>query len=95
MILLLLESKKMLEGQFPGKARTSFVLTWVADIEKVTEGGDLGYTYGVKPEITRQQEKYRKELNVTYGKKNRLTGRLEICSSFKKPGIIGKFEIKN
>jgi ketosteroid isomerase-like protein len=41
-------SKKMLEERFAGKSDTSFVLSWVPMYEKVTESGDLGYTYGVQ-----------------------------------------------
>jgi ketosteroid isomerase-like protein len=42
------KSKKMLEGRFIGKSDTSFVLSWVPMYEKVSDSGDLGYTYGVQ-----------------------------------------------
>jgi ketosteroid isomerase-like protein len=42
------KSKKMLEARFAGKSDTSLVLSWVPMYEKVTESGDLGYTYGIQ-----------------------------------------------
>ena len=37
---------KMIE-RFSGKSDTSFVLSWEPLYEKISENGDLGYTYGI------------------------------------------------
>jgi ketosteroid isomerase-like protein len=41
------KGKKALEDRFAGKSDSSFVLSWEPLYEKVSENGDLGYTYGI------------------------------------------------
>ena len=36
-----------LEERFAGRSDTSFVLSWEPLFEKISESGDLGYTYGI------------------------------------------------
>jgi ketosteroid isomerase-like protein len=36
-----------LSKHFEGKSDTSFILTWEPVFEKISESGDLGYTYGI------------------------------------------------
>jgi ketosteroid isomerase-like protein len=39
--------KETLRERFAGKSDTSFVLSWEPLFEKISESGDLGYTYGI------------------------------------------------
>jgi ketosteroid isomerase-like protein len=39
--------KEKLRQRFSGKSDTSFILSWEPVFEKISESGDLGYTYGI------------------------------------------------
>ncbi|MGA2405164.1 MAG: DUF4440 domain-containing protein [Bacteroidales bacterium] len=41
------KGKETLKKRFTGKSDTAFILSWESQFEKVSEGGDLGYTYGI------------------------------------------------
>lgn len=41
------KGKETLRERFAGKNDTSFVLSWDPLFEKISENGDLGYTYGI------------------------------------------------
>jgi hypothetical protein len=41
------KGKKALENRFTMKSDSAFVLSWQPLFEKISESGDLGYTYGV------------------------------------------------
>jgi ketosteroid isomerase-like protein len=41
------EGKETLEERFSGKSDSSFILSWEPVFEKISESGDLGYTYGI------------------------------------------------
>jgi ketosteroid isomerase-like protein len=41
------KGKEALMKRFSGKSDTSFVLSWEPMYEKISSGGDLGYTYGI------------------------------------------------
>jgi len=41
------KGKETLRERFAGKSDTSFVLSWNPLFEKISESGDLGYTYGI------------------------------------------------
>jgi ketosteroid isomerase-like protein len=42
--------KNKMKERFSGKSDTSFVLSWEPLYEKISENGDLGYTYGIYSE---------------------------------------------
>ena len=41
------KGKEALRERFSGKSDTSFILRWEPLVEKISESGDLGYTYGL------------------------------------------------
>jgi ketosteroid isomerase-like protein len=41
------KGKSSLIEYFEGKSDTSFILSWEPSFEKISESGDLGYTYGI------------------------------------------------
>jgi ketosteroid isomerase-like protein len=41
------KGKETLRERFAGKSDTSFVLSWEPLYEKISESGELGYTYGI------------------------------------------------
>lgn len=41
------KGKKALEEYYYGKSDSSFILSWEPSYEKISAGGDMGYTYGV------------------------------------------------
>jgi ketosteroid isomerase-like protein len=63
------KSKKTLEEQFAGKSDSSFVLSWVPLYEKVSESGDIGYTYGIRTNSTKSTGEITKGTYVTIWQK--------------------------
>ena len=63
------KSKKILEEQFAGKSDSSFVLSWVPLYEKVSESGDIGYTYGIRTNSTKSTGEITKGTYVTIWQK--------------------------
>jgi len=41
------KGKENLSARFSGKTDTTFILSWEPQFEKISESGDLGYTYGI------------------------------------------------
>ncbi|MBK8882629.1 MAG: hypothetical protein IPN67_09680 [Bacteroidales bacterium] len=41
------KGKNALRERFAGRSDTSFILSWDPSYEKISESGDLGYTYGI------------------------------------------------
>jgi ketosteroid isomerase-like protein len=41
------KGKEKLKERFTGKSDTAFILSWEPLFEKISESGDLGYTYGL------------------------------------------------
>jgi len=41
------KGRETLKNRFAGKSDTSFILSWEPLYEKISESGDLGYTYGI------------------------------------------------
>jgi ketosteroid isomerase-like protein len=41
------KGKENLSARFSGKTDTTFILNWEPQFEKISESGDLGYTYGI------------------------------------------------
>jgi ketosteroid isomerase-like protein len=63
------KSKKILEEQFAGKSDSSFVLSWVPLYEKVSESGDIGYTYGIRTNSTKSTGEITKGTYLTIWQK--------------------------
>jgi ketosteroid isomerase-like protein len=41
------KGKQTLKERFAGKSDTAFILSWEPVYEKISESGDIGYTYGI------------------------------------------------
>jgi ketosteroid isomerase-like protein len=63
------KSKKTLEERFAGKGDSAFVLSWEPLFEKVSESGDLGYTYGVHTNTNKSTGEITKGTYVTIWQK--------------------------
>jgi len=61
--------KKTLEARFAGKSDSSFVLSWEPLSEKISESGDLGYTYGVQARNNKSTGEITKGTYVTIWQK--------------------------
>jgi ketosteroid isomerase-like protein len=84
-------SKKMLESGFAGKSDTAFVLSWVPMYEKVTESGDLGYTYGVETRNYKTTGEIIKGTYVTIWQKQ-IDGSWKFLLHSKNRGLSGNSE---
>lgn len=47
------KGREKLNERFAGKSDTSFVLSWEPLYEKISESGELGYTYGIHTTLVR------------------------------------------
>ena len=54
-----------LKERFSGKSDTSFILSWVPLFEKISESGDLGYTYGIHTNTDKSTGKVTKGTYIT------------------------------
>jgi ketosteroid isomerase-like protein len=63
------KGKKMLEMRFAGKSDSTFVLSWEPLYEKISESGDLGYTYGVHNNTNKSTGEVTKGTYVTIWQK--------------------------
>jgi ketosteroid isomerase-like protein len=63
------KGKKTLEERFAGKSDSAFVLSWEPIFEKISESGDLGYTYGVHSNTNRLTGEVMKGTYVTIWQK--------------------------
>jgi ketosteroid isomerase-like protein len=59
------KGKKVLEDRFAGKSDSSFVLSWEPLFEKISESGDLGYTYGIHSNTNKSTGEITKGTYVT------------------------------
>jgi ketosteroid isomerase-like protein len=63
------KGKKNLEDRFSGKSDTAFKLSWEPLYEKISAGGDLGYTYGIHSNINKSTGEVTKGTYVTIWQK--------------------------
>jgi ketosteroid isomerase-like protein len=59
------KGKKTLSERFAGKSDTSFVLSWDPLYEKISESGELGYTYGIHSTIDKATGQITKGTYIT------------------------------
>jgi ketosteroid isomerase-like protein len=63
------KGKEDLKKRFEGRSDTSFVLSWDPLYEKISESGELGYTYGIHTSLDKATGKISKGTYVTLWKK--------------------------
>jgi ketosteroid isomerase-like protein len=63
------KGKKMLEDRFAVKSDSSFILSWEPLYEKISESGDLGYTYGIHTNTNKSTGEIKKGTYVTIWQK--------------------------
>lgn len=63
------KGKKTLEDRFSGKSDTAFILSWEPLFEKISESGDLGYTYGLHSNTNKSTGEITKGTYVTIWQK--------------------------
>lgn len=54
-----------LKERFAGRSDTSFTLSWVPQFEKISESGDLGYTYGIHTTVDKTTGEITKGTYIT------------------------------
>lgn len=63
------KGKKALEDRFADKSDSAFILSWEPLFEKVSESGDLGYTYGTHSNTNKRTGEITKGTYVTIWQK--------------------------
>jgi ketosteroid isomerase-like protein len=63
------KGKDTLKEYFSAKSDTGFVLTWEPLFENISEGGDLGYTYGIHTNTNKSTGEKTRGTYVTIWKK--------------------------
>jgi len=63
------KGKEDLRKRFEGRSDTSFVLSWDPIYEKISESGELGYTYGLHSTLEKATGKISKGTYITIWKK--------------------------
>ena len=63
------KGKEDLRKRFEGRSDTSFVLSWDPLYEKISESGELGYTYGLHSTLEKSTGKISKGTYITIWKK--------------------------
>jgi ketosteroid isomerase-like protein len=63
------KGKETLKERFTGKSDTAFVLSWEPLFEKISESGDLGYTYGIHTNTDKSTGKITKGTYITIWQK--------------------------
>ena len=63
------KGKEDLRKRFEGRSDTSFVLSWDPLYEKISESGELGYTYGLHSNLDKATGKITKGTYITIWKK--------------------------
>jgi ketosteroid isomerase-like protein len=63
------KGKETLRERFAGKSDTAFILSWEPVFEKISESGDLGYTYGIHTNTDKSTGKITKGTYITIWQK--------------------------
>ncbi|MFA5817756.1 MAG: DUF4440 domain-containing protein [Bacteroidales bacterium] len=63
------KGKETLRERFAGKSDTAFILSWEPVFEKISESGDLGYTYGIHTNTDKSTGKISKGTYITIWQK--------------------------
>ncbi|MDO9341655.1 MAG: DUF4440 domain-containing protein, partial [Bacteroidales bacterium] len=63
------KGKKSLTKRFAEKSDTAFILSWEPVFEKISESGDLGYTYGIHTNTDKSTGKISKGTYITIWQK--------------------------
>jgi ketosteroid isomerase-like protein len=63
------KGKKALIERFAGKSDSSFILSWEPLYEKISESGELGYTYGIHSNIVKATGEISKGTYITIWEK--------------------------
>jgi ketosteroid isomerase-like protein len=63
------KGKEDLRKRFEGRSDTSFVLSWEPVYEKISDSGELGYTYGIHTTLEKTSGKITKGTYVTIWRK--------------------------
>lgn len=59
------KGKEALSERFAGKSDSTFVLSWEPQYEKISESGELGYTYGIHTTLIKATGKITKGTYIT------------------------------
>jgi len=59
------QGKEALRKRFAGKSDSSFVLSWDPLFEKISESGELGYTYGIHTTLVKATGQISKGTYIT------------------------------
>jgi ketosteroid isomerase-like protein len=63
------KGKETLTERFSGKSDITFILSWEPLFEKISESGDLGYTYGIHSNTDKQTGEITKGTYITIWQK--------------------------
>ena len=63
------KGRERLKEHYSGKSDTSFVLSWEPLFEKISESGDLGYTYGIHTSIDKSSGEISRGTYITIWQK--------------------------
>ena len=63
------KGKETLRQRYSGKRDTSFILSWEPLFEKISESGDLGYTYGIHTNTDKSTGRVTKGTYITIWQK--------------------------
>ena len=63
------KGKETLKERFAGKSDTAFTLSWEPLFERISESGDLGYTYGIYSNINKSTGEITKGTYITIWQK--------------------------
>jgi ketosteroid isomerase-like protein len=63
------KGKEELRKRFEGRSDTSFVLSWDPLYERISDSGELGYTYGIHSTLDKATRKISKGTYITIWKK--------------------------
>jgi ketosteroid isomerase-like protein len=65
------KGKETLRTYYEGKSDTSFILSWEPVFEKISESGDIGYTYGIWTNTSKSKGEISRGTYLTIWKKQK------------------------